>query len=239
MREKVKYDYSISQSEVDDSIEHFQELINSEFNESFDEYLLSDEYQTIKLNEQKEKKLLKLLDKYQFKGSLKSTMLFYCSKLIPLLDKDEKELKEVSMDDLNAQREHWDNMKENLQDQMNNALSPAKERLRSMIKAAIIQREKLKVIKGTKQKPINIHMKPIAFHLHWLAGYQQANIVDFIYDLYFTFEYENYGKRYKDYSIFINLTKAEQKKEQNALRREGKRLIYDWYKSTFDELELP
>ena len=109
-----------------------------------------------------------------------------------------------------------------------------------MIKAAIIQREKLKVIKGTKQKPINTHLKPIAFHLRFLAGYKNAaDIVNFIYDLYSTFEYENYGKRYEDESIFNKLSKKGQKKEEIAIRREAKRWIYDWYRSTFDELEIP
>ena len=109
-----------------------------------------------------------------------------------------------------------------------------------MIKAAINQREKLKVLKGTKQKPINTHLKPIAFHLRFLAEYKNpAYIVNFIYDLYFTFEYENYGKRYEDESIFNKLSIKEKKKEEIAIRREAKRWIHDWYRSTFDELEIP
>ena len=223
-----------------DAIKYAGDILLEEVdNDNFNEFLSSEDYKNIQLKKPQEKQLLDLLDKYQFKGSLKSALLFYCSKLIPLFDKNSKELKEVSMDDLNAQRKHWDNMIENLQDRMNDVSSHAKERMRSMIKAAIIQREKLKVIKGTKQKPINTHLKPIAFHLHWLARYQRAKIVDFIYDLYFTFEYENYGKRYEDGAIFNKLSKKGQKKEEIAIRREAKRWIYDWYRSTFDKLELP
>ena len=226
MYDAIKYAYDILLEEVD--------------NDNFNEFLSSTDYDAIRLIKSKEAKLLKLLDQYEFKGSLKSALLFYCSKLIPLFDKDSNKLKEVSMDDLNAQRKYWDNMIENLQVKMNNASSHAKERLRPMIKAAINQREKLKVLKGTKQKPINTHLKPIAFHLRFLAGYKDAaDIVNFIYDLYSTFDYENYGKRYEDESIFNKLSIKEKKKEEIAIRREAKRWIHDWYRSTFDELEIP
>ena len=203
------------------------------------EFLDSDDYRKIKLPANQEKQLLELLDKYQFKGSLKAMLLYYCSKLIPLFVKDCKELKEVSMDDLNAQRKKWDNIIKNLQGRLNTASSETKERIRSMIKGALREKGNLKGIKATKQKPINSHMKPIAFHLYWLANYQRADIVDFINDLYCTFEYENYGKSYEEDSLYSKLSSKEQKKENNALRREGKRLIFDWYRSTFDELEIP
>ena len=239
MNREILFDETIEQSEVDEALDFYRQVLDNEINKDFNLYLSSEDYKNVQLKKPQEKQLLDLLDKYQFKGSLKSTILYYCSRLIPMFDKDCQELKEVSMDDLNAQRKYWDNMIENLQVRMNNASSNAKERLRSMIKAAIIQKGKLKVLKGTKQKPINTYMKPIAFHLRWLADYKRANIVDFIYDLYYTFEYEDYGKRHEDDFIFNKLSKKEKKKEQIGIKREAKRWIYDWYRSTFDELELP
>ena len=203
------------------------------------EFLDSDDYREIQLPANQEKQLLELLDKHEFKGSLKAMLLYYCSKLIPLFVKDCQELKEVSMDDLNTQRKDWDNMIENLQVRMNNVSSNAKERLSSMIQGATLQRENLKVIKGTKQKPINTHMKPIALHLHCLAYYERTKIVEFIYDLYCTFNYENYGKRHKEDSIYNELSAMEKKKQKNAVKREDKKLIDDWYRSTFDALEIP
>ena len=68
-------------------------------------------------------------------------MLFYCSKLIPLFDKDEKELKEVSMDDLNAQRKYWDNMIENPQVRMNNALACPPKVVPS-VKLVVVEKER-------------------------------------------------------------------------------------------------
>ena len=33
--------------------------------------------------------------------------------------------------------------------------------------------------------------------------------------------------------------KTEKKKQKNAVKREDKKLIDDWYRSTFDALEIP
>ena len=189
------------------------------------------------LPEEKSQLLESLLDKHKLKGSLKLIIHDSCAELIPKLTSPD--LLDESKEDLKAERLRWDNIVENLQGRLNTASSETKKRVRSMIKGASREKGNLQAIKATKQKPINAHMKPIAFHLYWLGNYQRANIVDFIYDLYCTFEYEDYGKSHEEDSLYSKLSSKEQKKENNALKREGKRLIFDWYRSTFDELEIP
>ena len=63
MYDAIKYAYDILLEEVD--------------NDNFNEFLSSTDYDAIRLIKSKEVKLLKLLDQYEFKGSLKSALLFY------------------------------------------------------------------------------------------------------------------------------------------------------------------
>ncbi len=189
------------------------------------------------LPEEQSQLLESLLDKYNLKGSLKSIVHHYCNDLIPILVNSN--LLNISKIDLKNERLRWDNIIKNLQGRLKSSHDETRQRIESMISGALRQRNNLKTVKASKQKPINSYIEPIAFHLYWLGNYQQSNIVDFIYDLYRTFKYENYGRLDQDELLFSQLPIKDQKKTKNAINREGKRLIFDWYRSTFDELEIP
>ena len=88
MNRKILFDKTIEQSDVDETLDFYRQVLDNEINKDFNLYLSSENYKNIQLKKPQEKQLLDLLDKYQFKGSLKSTLLFYCSKLIPLFDKN-------------------------------------------------------------------------------------------------------------------------------------------------------
>ena len=197
----------------------------------------------IHLPEDQEELLKNLVEKYKLKDS-RNIILIYCSQLIPDLKKGDKVLLETSKSELNAQREYWDKIIEGLQDIICNKMVTSylhlkKERLESMLKEAEYQRNKLKKRKATKQKPINLYLTPIVYSLHWHSGFTRSNIVDFIYDLYCTYEYGDYGQMLLDNRIYSPLSDQDKKQHENSRKRDDKKKIDYWLRKNYGPLKSP
>ena len=70
MNREILFDETIDQSEVDEALDFYRQVLDNEINKDYNVFLSSKDYKNVQLKKPQDKQLLDLLDMYQFKGSI-------------------------------------------------------------------------------------------------------------------------------------------------------------------------